>query len=244
MKTVRSDSEKEKPMGAAEKYAPEVVETSDGSHTLFIPSLGEHYHSFHSSVREAFHVYIEAGLYEVFERCSGPVEVFELGFGTGLNALVTALGAKDRGRHVRLNSIEYYPLSAEAVSVLNYCDHMDHPDAKPFFDAVHAAAWGEDVSIHTDFVLHKFQADFLQWQPTPASVDLIYFDAFGFRAQAELWSVEVFRKCYAMLRPGGVLVTYASKGLVRRNMLEAGFGVEKLPGPPGKREMVRATKQQ
>lgn len=243
MKTVHNGSEKNHLIGAAEKYAPEVVETSDGSHTLFIPSLGEHYHSFHSSVREAFHVYIEAGLYEVFERCSGPVEVFEMGFGTGLNALVTAIGAKDRGRQVRLRSIEYYPLSPASVSVLNYCDHMDHPDAKAFFEAVHIAAWGEDVLIHPGFTLHKFQDDFLQWQPAPASTDLIYFDAFGFRAQAELWDVAVFRKCYTMLRPGGILVTYASKGLVRRNMLEAGFGVEKLPGPPGKREMVRATKQ-
>ncbi len=228
--------------GAKEKYAPEVVATGDGSHTLFIPALGEHYHSFHSSVREAYHVYIEAGLKWVFEKVQGDVKVFEVGFGTGLNALVTALTAKEEGRPLTFKSIELYPLEPQMCSVLNYCEHIDDPEAAKIFEGLHAALWNELISIHPNFSLFKFQDDFMKWTPESEAYHLILFDAFGFRAQEELWSVEVFRKCLNMLKPGGALVTYASKGLVRRNMLEAGFLVEKLPGPPGKREMVRAIK--
>lgn len=228
--------------GAKEKYAPEVVSTGDGSHTLFIPALGEHYHSFHSSVREAYHVYVEAGLEWVLERVQGEVEVFEVGFGTGLNALVTALTAKEAGRSVHFNSIELYPLEPQMCSALNYCKHIEDAAASKIFESLHAAQWNEQAAIHSNFSLFKFQDDFMKWTPESNAYHLILFDAFGFRAQEELWSVDIFRKCLSMLKPGGALVTYASKGLVRRNMLEAGFLVEKLPGPPGKREMVRAVK--
>jgi len=243
MEPTEDQKEKEGEWGAKEKYAPEVVATADGSHTLFIPALGEHYHSFHSSVREAFHVYIDAGLRRVFAAKSGRVDVFEMGFGTGLNALVTALTASECNRSVHLRSIEFYPLNHETTANLNYCGHISIPGAQACFDAIQQAEWGHDAAITPAFTLHKFKDDFLQWQPPATSFDLIYYDAFGFRAQAELWEVSVFQKCHAMLRQGGILVTYASKGLVRRNMLEAGFEVEKLPGPPGKREMVRATKK-
>lgn len=230
-------------MTAADKYAPEVVSTGDGSHTLFIPALGEHYHSFHSSVREAVHVYINAGLLHIAEKTAdAPIEIFEVGFGTGLNALVTALSARKAARDVRFTSIEFYPLSAEDCSVLNYCDHLDEPRATGIFEQLHAAKWEEDVEIHGQFSLHKIHDDFFACEFPEGTFHLIYFDAFGFRAQEEFWSTAVFEKCFKMLKPGGALVTYASKGLVRRNMQAAGFTVEKLEGPPGKREMVRAVK--
>jgi len=230
-------------MTAAEKYAPEVVATGDGSHTLFIPVLGEHYHSFHSSVREAVHVYINAGLLHIAEKTvDAPIEVFEVGFGTGLNALVTALAAKKAAREVRFTSIEFYPLSAEDCSVLNYCDHLEELEADGVFEQLHAAKWEKEVEIHGRFSLCKICDDFFVREFSEGTFHLIYFDAFGFRAQEEFWSTAVFEKCLAMLKPGGALVTYASKGLVRRNMQAAGFVVEKLEGPPGKREMVRAVK--
>ncbi len=227
---------------ASQKYAPEIVATADGSHTLFIPSLGEHYHSFHSSVREAWHVYVEAGLKPVCESSSGEVHVFELGFGSGLNALVAALYANEAERRIQYRSIELYPLKPEMSKAMNYPEYLNNAAARPLFDKVNDAVWGRNELVSPHFTLHKFQDDFLIWDAPHDAFDLFFFDAFGFRAQEELWTVGVFRKCYNMLKPGARLVTYASKGLVRRNMQEAGLEVEKLPGPPGKREMVRATK--
>jgi tRNA U34 5-methylaminomethyl-2-thiouridine-forming methyltransferase MnmC len=229
-------------LSAAEKYSPEIVATADGSHTLFIPALGEHYHSFHSSVREAVHVYIEAGLHWLFPKTPGPIRVFEVGFGSGLNALVTALAANEAERKVEFHSVELYPLEAEQCLKLNYCQYIESPKAQTFFDLIHSSPWENDVSIHPFFSLQKLRADFLQMELEFESVHIIYFDAFGFRAQEELWQLDVFEKCFRLLKPGGVLVTYASKGVVRRTMQQAGFAVDKLPGPPGKREMVRATK--
>ena len=230
-------------MTGADKYAPEVVATSDGSHTLFIPALGEHYHSFHSSVREAVHVYINAGFLHIADKTAdAPIEVFEVGFGTGLNALVTALAAKKSNRNVCFTSIEFYPLTAETCGLLNYCEHLEEPEAAGVFEDIHAAKWEEQVEIHAQFSLHKIHDDFFAREFSGGAFHLIYFDAFGFRAQEEFWSIAVFEKCFKMLKPGGALVTYASKGLVRRNMQAAGFVVEKLEGPPGKREMVRAVK--
>lgn len=228
-------------MSAAEKYAPEVVATGDGSHTLFIPSLGEHYHSFHSSVREAEHVYINAGLARAANVFGGTLNVFEIGFGTGLNALVTALAAAAEGFQIRYHSIEKYPLSEETCAALNYCDFIKISGCEEIYKALHAAPWGQEIPA-AGLNLNKINGDFFTFTPQEDFYHLLYFDAFGFRAQEEFWTVAVFEKCLEMLCPGGILVTYASKGLVRRNMAAAGFSVEKLPGPPGKREMVRAAK--
>lgn len=230
-----------KKLTAAEKYAPEVVATGDGSHTLFIPSLGEHYHSFHSSVREAEHVYIRAGLAEAAKVFGNNLRVFEIGFGTGLNALVTALAGAAEHLDIRYHSIEKYPLSKETCEALNYCDFIEAPDCEEVFKSLHDAPWGEEIKAG-GLELKKIDGDFFSLANQSEGYHLIYFDAFGFRAQEEFWTEAVFEKCLSMLCPGGILVTYASKGLVRRNMAAAGFGVEKLPGPPGKREMVRAVK--
>lgn len=230
-----------KKLTAAEKYAPEVVATGDGSHTLFIPSLGEHYHSFHSSVRESEHVYIHAGLEEARKVFGNDLNVFEIGFGTGLNALVTALAGAARQLQIRYHSIEKYPLSKETCEALNYCDFIEVPGCVEVFSSLHDAPWGAEINAG-GLLLKKIDDDFFSFATQSEFYHLIYFDAFGFRAQEEFWTEAVFEKCLKMLRPGGILVTYASKGLVRRNMAAAGFQVDKLPGPPGKREMVRAVK--
>ncbi len=232
-----------KMLNAEDKYQPELVKTGDGSHTLFIPALEEHYHSFHSSVREALHVYVGNGLLAQAKSGIDRIRIFELGFGTGLNVLVTALAAPDLQQRIEYTSIELYPVDLEKCMRLNYCDHLIASDAKMRFESIHKAPWSQWHELAPAFHLYKFQENFLSWNPKPNSYDLIYFDAFGFRAQEEMWQQEVFDKCFRMLDWGGMLLTYASKGEVRRRMLASGFEVEKLPGPPGKREMVRATKK-
>lgn len=197
--------------------------TADGSHTIAIPDMNVTYHSTHGAIRESMHVFIQAGLQALQLPA---VRIFEMGFGTGLNALLTMQHADIP---VYYYAVEQYPLTAEEVEGLSYGNEL------------HAYPWDEDVEINERFTLHKAHVSLLSVQPEQ-EFDLIYYDAFAPGAQPELWTREVFEKLYGMLAAGGILVTYCSKGDVRRAMLAAGFKVEKLAGPPGKREMLRAKK--
>jgi tRNA U34 5-methylaminomethyl-2-thiouridine-forming methyltransferase MnmC len=218
----------------------EIIPTSDGSHTVKVPELNVTYHSHHGALGESIHVFIEAGLREAFRLFEGgPIRVFEVGFGTGLNALLTALEAEKEGREVRYTSLELYPLSEEESAVLNYGELL--PGSGPLLQQLHHCPWGEEVRITDRFSLEKQQASLLDFSPT-GSYHVIYFDAFGPDAQPALWTEEVFRKLHRLLVPQGLLVTYCSKSVVRRAMKAAGFTVKKIPGPWGKREMVRAIK--
>lgn len=214
----------------------EIQETADGSHTLFIPGMDEHYHSVNGAVQESRHVFIEAGLHHLKKR---NMKIFEIGFGTGLNAFLTLLDAEDNGRSVDYYSIELYPLDAELVQTLNYGEVVC-PEKKELFSALHAAAWNKPVQITGCFTLHKIWGDSNSAE-LPDSIDLVYFDAFAPDKQPEMWSQEIFDKLYAHMSAGGILTTYCAKGVVRRMMQKAGYSVERIPGPPGKREMLRAT---
>jgi len=219
----------------------EIRRTLDGSDTLFVPELNEHYHSVFGALQESTHVFIKNGFLDV-DTGNDPVSVLEVGFGTGLNALLTNLTAKTQGREVHYAAIEKYPLEKEAWSLLNYPLLLQEQDAAEEFRKIHEVAWEEPQKIHKRFTLTKIQQDIRSFSPPKKKFHIVYFDAFGPDVQPDLWSEEVFQHMYHLLMPGGILITYSCKGKVKRNLKIAGFTIEKLPAPPGKREILRARK--
>lgn len=213
----------------------EIIHTDDGSHTIAIPAMNVTYHSRHGAIQESMHVFIEAGLRQL----AGDVHILEMGFGTGLNALLTLIETELQPRNIYYETIEAFPLTPAEASQLNYCEQLQRPDLQPLFDQLHQCEYEKTVAITPYFTIQKHHtklAGFSADQP----VNLVYFDAFAPTAQPELWTADIFTGLYYMMVPKGILVTYCSKGEVRRAMQTAGFIIEKLPGPPGKREMVRA----
>jgi tRNA U34 5-methylaminomethyl-2-thiouridine-forming methyltransferase MnmC len=220
-----------------DKLKPEIIESADGSHTLRVESLNENYHSHKGALTESLHVFLKMGLALFSEKES--IQLLEVGFGTGLNAMLTALD-KDR-KHVNYTSLETYPLSWEMVSKLNYAKLSNDSKAERVFEKMHTTPWGEFAEITEGFSLRKVKSG-LQVFQSDIHFDLVYYDAFAPHAQPELWEPVIWQKLFEMMIVGGVLVTYCAKGQVRRDMQAAGFKVERLEGPPGKREMIRATK--
>lgn len=219
-----------------------IVQTGDGSTTIQIVDWDEQYHSLHGAINEARHVFLEMGL-NYFVNTNPAVDrvhILEIGFGTGLNALLTAIHASDLKIKVVYEGVEAYPVATEEVEQLNYKSLVKKPDFDTFFDEMHACNWEEKYELSPEFSLKKRKQTFETINDQDIH-DLIYFDAFGARVQPELWGVPIFKRMYSALKVGGVLVTYAAKGSVRRAMQEVGFTVERLPGPPGKREMLRGT---
>jgi tRNA U34 5-methylaminomethyl-2-thiouridine-forming methyltransferase MnmC len=215
----------------------ELVITSDGSHTLFVPELCEHYHSIHGAVQESALVYIKNGL----EFCSAnPLKIFEVGFGTGLNALLTATSRSAEKRIIHYSTIEKFPVPESIISKLNHRSFTGKKESA-IFDKIHEAKWGSFEKITEYFYIRKIKCDLVSDQ-IEGKYDLIYFDAFGPDKQPDIWSGGVFGKIAEITLPGGVLVTYSAKGEVKRLLKSNGFKVELLPGPPGKREMIRAIK--
>lgn len=220
----------------------EIVKTADGSSTIFIREWKEHYHSIHGAIQEAQHVFIQMGLFKVMERINlKQISIMEIGFGTGLNALVTWKATQNNAISIDYTGIEAYPVSSEEILALNYADEIEEKSAARIFAKLHKLPWEQRSEITENFSLTK-QKKFFHEINDSSSYDLIYFDAFGARVQPELWTEEIFEIMYKALRPEGILVTYSAKGSVRRAMQQVGFQVEKLPGPPGKREMLRAAK--
>ena len=222
----------------------EVRTTADGSPTLYVPALDEHYHSTHGAQQESRHVFIEAGLRPLLEAGNGqttPLKVLEVGLGTGLNALLTLEAAQPTGATVIYIAYETQPLPAAAVAALAP-QWANIPTLRDAFTQLHAGPWGEPLALTAIFSLTKRLAE-LQTADLPANYyDLIYFDAFAPEKQPELWAEDVFARLYAAAAPGAVLVSYCAQGQFRRNLRATGWLTEKLPGPPGKREMTRARK--
>lgn len=217
----------------------EIITTGDGSKTIQIMDWQEQYHSKHGAIQEAYHVFIKSGL-DLFN--DQELNILEIGFGTGLNAFITLIEYEKRNLQIKYTGVEAYPVSPEELEQLNYLEELESLSRKDDFDLMHASAWGKEIEITANFHLTKQQKFFKDIDETDR-FDLIYFDAFGARVQPELWTVKIFQIMFNAMKRGGVLVTYAAKGSVRRAMLEVGFLVERLPGPPGKREMLRAKKQ-
>lgn len=217
----------------------EIIKTLDGSTTIHLQEWDECYHSKHGAIQEAKHVFIKNGL-SLFE--DNPVSILEIGFGTGLNAFITFLESDQKKQKIDYVGVEAYPVDAIEVLAMNYVAELDSLEFENIFKEMHKCEWNKKVEISADFSLTK-RKQFFDEIDDFEIFDLIYFDAFGYRVQPELWSTDIFRKMYKSLKPDGVLVTYAARGVVKRSMIEVGFTVEKLAGPPGKREMFRAFKK-
>lgn len=214
-----------------------IEQTSDGSPTLYVPALDEHYHSVKGAHTESSHIFIDMGLKA---SVAPKPRVLEVGFGTGLNAWLTLLHAEAQQLSVHYTGIERYPLTWDEIAPLHYSED-------PLFRQLHQVAWNEDVSLTTHFTLHKAQEDiyaFLHQQQAGANgYDVVYYDAFAPEKQPEMWDESLFRHIYQLMNPGGILTTYCAKGVIRRMWQSIGFEVERLPGPPGgKREILRGRK--
>lgn len=217
----------------------EIKVTGDGSPTLYLNELDEHYHSTFGAVQESQHVFIGAG----FNYCTAKeLSVLEIGFGTGLNCLLTLLACLESGQSVRYTAVEKFPLPSDIWEKLDYLKPF--PKANPeLFPLLHSVSWNSKERIHSHFDLHKIETDLLQIDPaTLPLVDLVYFDAFSPEKQPELWRQSIFEMLFGRMNVGGILVTYCAKGVVRRTLQSVGFRVERIPGPPGKREMLRASR--
>ncbi|WP_103070902.1 tRNA (5-methylaminomethyl-2-thiouridine)(34)-methyltransferase MnmD [Aquimarina sediminis] len=220
----------------------EIITTADGSKTIHLPELNEQYHSKHGAINEAKHVFIKSGLYHTLDiRSFNTIDILEIGFGTGLNAFITLLEGEKINQLINYVGVEAYPVAIEEALYMGYPEVLSIKEKESVFEDLHQSIWEQAEKITTNFVLTKRRQFFIDIEDKN-SFDLIYFDAFGARVQPELWTSAIFEKMYEALKKGGVLVTYAAKGSVRRAMQEVGFIVERLPGPPGKREMLRATK--
>jgi tRNA U34 5-methylaminomethyl-2-thiouridine-forming methyltransferase MnmC len=217
----------------------DILKTADGSDTLFVRELGEHYHSTFGAVQESMLVFIQNGL-KIKE--NSPLTIFEVGFGTGLNAYLTYQDALQSGQSIHYISIEKYPVPRNLWEMLNYPQFISTSESR-IFRAMHLAPWNEKVRITENFTLKKILGDMTSFdfdlQPL---FDLIYYDAFSPEKQPELWEKAIFKKLFSNTAPFGKLVTYCSKGSVRRALQESGYLTERLPGPPGKREILRASK--
>lgn len=213
-------------------------QTADGSFTLYVPELDEHYHSVKGALTESQYIFIDMGL-----KHSSVVSprILEIGLGTGLNCFLTLLAAEETQRRIHYTGIERYPLDIEIVRKLDYPSIIGKGHEADYF-TIHEVSWEKDTSLSAWFTLHKLEGDFTTYT-FEKGYDIIYFDAFAPEKQPEMWEQGLFDKLYQVLNEGGILTTYCAKGVVRRMLQTAGFRVERLPGPPGgKREILRATK--
>ncbi len=216
-----------------------IIPTNDGSPTVMSGQFGTTYHSTHGAVQESQHVFLQSGLAHLFAQKKTALRIFEMGFGTGLNAWLTHSEAGQKELNIDYHSVELYPLSDDVVKA--FAQKLAKEDIASFWQ-IHQASWdGNTNTISPNFSLTRYQMSILDLR-LPSHIDLVYYDAFAPTAQPELWTTEVFGKLFAAMNHGAVLVTYCCKGDVRRAMISVGFLVEKIPGPPGKREMIRATK--
>ncbi len=221
-----------------------LIVTKDGSHSVAIPEWEVSYHSVYGAVQESLHVFIESGLKYWFEKHTSASRcvIFEMGFGTGLNALLSMLEAKRLQRKIMYETVEAFPLEQSITQELNYCESLQQGFWQPVFDSLHSGEWNSTQHITNFFSFRKIRSLLADYTPAEP-IDIIYYDAFAPRAQPELWTKEVFERMLNILAPDGILVTYCSKGDVRRALLAAGFSVERIQGPPGKREMIRASRK-
>lgn len=224
----------------------DIIITADGSTTIQIPEWNEQYHSKHGAIQEAYHVFIKHGLQYYTQLLQNQskqqeINILEIGFGTGLNAFITVIEAQKLKQKINYSGVEAYPISKAEIQALNYSKTLKVEKGDKLFQKLHNTTWEIAHKINSSFILTKQQQFFSEINDVN-TYNIIYFDAFGARVQPELWTETIFKIMYNALKPKGILVTYSAKGSVRRAMQTVGFTVERLPGPPGKREMLRATK--
>lgn len=214
-----------------------IILSEDGSHTLYVPSLNENYHSTHGAIAESMHVFISNGLKSISKK---EIKILEIGFGTGLNALLSMMEAEKENKKIEYTGIELYPLPMATIQKLNYSKHIKNSDVRDFH-LMHSCEWELPVKITPEFILRKIRTDACSYN-FQGPYDLVYFDAFAPAIQPEIWREEVFSAIANEMSSGAILVTYSARGEVRRTLQKLGLNVERLPGPKGKREMIRAIK--
>ena len=217
----------------------QIVKTRDGSNTIYIPEFDETYHSTHGAIEESLHVFISSGL--KFKTNLNDINVLEVGFGSGLNALLTFIYSEEFNRNIKYTSVEAFPLKWNLVSKLNYIDLIFKGKYSDIYKKMHTCYW-ESFYVLSPYFTFRKQNIKLQNVLFENEFDVIYFDAFAPRVQPELWTERIFTSMYIALKPGGILVTYCAKGSVKRTLKRVGFDLQSISGPPGKREMSRAIK--
>lgn len=218
-----------------------LVITEDGSHTLYDPESGENYHSTHGAISESNHVFIEMALKAATSK-KKKINILEIGWGTGLNTLLTAAECDKSKTSVTYVAVEPFPISLGEASQLNYFEQIDHPAVREWTMKMHAHDHKYPFYLNDQFILNVLTEKLEELRFAANSFDVVYFDAFSPEAAPGMWTAEVFSMLYEAMQYEGILTTYCAKGEVRRRMLSAGFHVERVPGAPGKREMLRATK--
>lgn len=225
-----------------------IFKTEDGSHTLFNEKKNEYYHSIHGAVQESKHIFINAGLkFKLSQKES--INILEIGLGTGLNVILTLMHLNSANAitsdsilksKIKYHAIEPYPLPQETAIQLNYCEFLDVPHLKDIFSQIHCVPKGCEISLTETFDFARYLIPFQEYNNMETKYDLVYFDAFSPEVEPGLWAKAIFSKLASIMVPEGVLVTYCSKGVVRRTMQSCNFNTERLKGPPGKHEMLRA----
>jgi len=219
--------------------SPQIVKTADGSDTIYLSELDETYHSIFGAVQEAKHVFIDNGL-ELIKK--DKFTVLEIGFGTGLNALLTAIFAEKNQKIINYITIEKFPLENELIDQLNYAS-QSNPDVF-LFKKIHLAQWEQNVIINDSFEILKLKTDLIQTElKIEVAVDIVFFDAFAPSKQSEMWDEKIFKILYETLADNGIFVTYSSAGMVKRALRTSGFNVKRVKGPPGKHHILIATKE-
>lgn len=214
-----------------------IIKTEDGSSSLYVPEIDEHFHSVHGAITESLHVFIHKGLRNI---CLNNINVLEIGFGTGLNCILTYRDAQTSKKSITYHSVELYPISKDEFDELNYCNIIG-VEYQNVFQKMHSSPWGIETQVDDFFYLKKIQNNLLDVH-FDSSYDLIYFDAFAPGKQPEMWTYDIFKNISDSTKSGGILTTYCAKGEVRRILKSVGFDVVRTDGPPGKREMIIATK--
>lgn len=224
----------------------EIIKTADGSHSIYVADIDEHYHSIHGAIQEAKHVFIKMGLKHIASTLPHPtnqINILEIGLGTGLNAFLTFMETQQQSNlNIHYTALEAFPISVELANQLNYLELLNEENNQEIYNQFHTCDWNTEIKLSDRFTFKKIN-NTLQQIVFDDAYDLIYFDAFGPRVQPEMWTEELFAKIYSATKPNGCLVTYCAKGEVKRTLKKVGFTVETLQGPPGKREMVRARKK-
>ena len=216
----------------------EIIQTKDGSTSIHIPEWNESYHSTNGAIQEANHVFIKNGL-SLFD--GKPISILEIGFGTGLNTLITYNESLKHNQKINYVGVEAYPVSLEEAMQMNYPSEIN-PGLSDLYNVLHTSNWDTEIKLDANFTFQK-RKQFFEAIDDVEKFDLIYFDAFGYATQPELWTEAIFQSMYKALKKNSILVTYACRSIIKNNMLSAGFTIEKLPGAPGKREMLRASKE-
>lgn len=216
-----------------------IITTGDGSKTIYLPHLDETYHSSHGAVQEAIHVFIKHGI-QLLEQ--DEIRVFEMGFGTGLNALLSYIESEKSNKKIHYSGIEAYPVNFDIAIQMDYCSLVGR-EHQSKFEQLHKVDWDCENQLSGQFSFEKIHAKIEDYVPSKEQFDIVFYDAFGPRAQSAMWEPFILRKMHDLLKPNGFLVTYCAKGQVKRDLRSIGFEVESLPGPPGKREMTRAWKK-